>query len=153
LDACHSVVKDDARMISDADTVAKIYGYRPLEAHRSTDTVTDLLDAIAAEAEMATRLAAAERRALREEVQRRPHPEPLRRSPPRLDFIDAEPEARPRQPADPGNRLLDQPPQFVLRSLPKHGLKRSNSNPERTGPPERPLIIRKPPWSVRSAAP
>jgi hypothetical protein len=77
LDFSEPVVKGDARMIMDTDTLTEVHRDRLPKAHRTTDTVADLSEALAAEAEMATRLAAAERRALREEMQRRPHPEPL----------------------------------------------------------------------------
>jgi hypothetical protein len=100
-------VKSDTRMILDTDTLTEVHRHFLPEAHRSADKVADLSEALTAEAEMTARLAAAERRALREEVQRRPRHEPLGWSSRDSHFIDAEPEARPRQPTNLGNRLLD----------------------------------------------
>lgn len=108
------VMKTDARMIVDTDARTEVHRHSLPKAHRSTDPVADFTKAFAPQAEMTTRLAAAERRALREEVERRPNPEPFGWSPPGLDFIDAEPEARPRQATDLRDRLLDQPRQFML---------------------------------------
>jgi len=89
--------------------------------HRSADMFADLRDAIlVAYAEVATRFATTERRACGEEVQRRPDLELVGNSPTRLDFIDAEPEAKARQAASVGDRRFDEPPEFVLRALCGH---------------------------------
>jgi hypothetical protein len=103
-----------------ADTITEVNAQVLPKAHRPTDLLADVAEILAVQAEMATRLAAAEGRALGEEMERRPDPEPLGRVPPRLDLIDAEPQARPRQPADVGDCLLDQSLEFVLRSLCAH---------------------------------
>ena len=119
-------MKDDARMIMNAHTMTEVNGQLLPKAHRPSDMFADLSENLAAQPEVAARLAAAERRALGEEMERRPDLESLGRTPMWLDDIDAEPQARPRQPAHVGNRLLDQPFELVLRSLMEHRSKSAN---------------------------
>jgi hypothetical protein len=110
-------------MIGNADPVAEIaeiYDDRLAQIHCPADMLTHIRQTFAIQAEMASRLAAAKRGAARQKLERRPHPEPIDRMTPRLDFIDAKPEARSRQPAHVGHGLLDQSLQLMPRSSRRH---------------------------------
>jgi hypothetical protein len=88
--------------------------------HRVADVLADPTRSLAEDPQVTSGLAAAEGRAVRQEVKRRPDHKLLRGPTARLDFIDAEPKAGARQAANIGDCSLDETFQFVLRSLPGH---------------------------------
>jgi len=108
-------------MIVNSDAIIELDKHLLPEMHCVAEMFANFPpDALVVQAEVAPRLAAAEGRALGEEVKGCPHLEPLGGAALSLDLIDAEPQARPRQPAGIGDRLLDQPLKFGLRSFVGH---------------------------------
>ena len=102
-------------MVTNTDSIPKIDGHLLTKADRPSDVLPDLSEIIFfTEAEMTTGLAATEGRSFGEEMESRPDLQPLGRAPPRFNLIDAEPEARPRQFAHVGHRLLYQSLELVL---------------------------------------
>lgn len=87
------------------------------EPQGAAQVVADRVKAFGHEPEVATRLAAAKRRALGKQVQRCPDREPVRRTAEGLHGVDAEPEAGSRQAGDLGDRLFDESRQFATRTL------------------------------------
>ncbi|WP_169975926.1 hypothetical protein [Tautonia rosea] len=83
----------------------------------SPDVVSDREKTLAHEPEMATRLTAAEGRAFGKEMEGCADVDPMQRAAEGLDGVDAEPEAGPREAADIGDGLLDEPGQFGPRTL------------------------------------
>ena len=77
LDAGQPLVEDDALMIMNADTITEVNGHLLPKADRPTDMLADVTEILAVQREVATRLAAAEGRALGEKMERRPDFEPL----------------------------------------------------------------------------
>ncbi|HVJ82046.1 MAG TPA: hypothetical protein VNC50_13335 [Planctomycetia bacterium] len=105
-------------MVADANTVMEVDGHHMAKAHGAPDMFADFLcDRLIVQAEMATRLAAAEWHPFGKEMEGGPDREMLGREAFSRDLIHTEPEPWTRQAADFGDRLLDEPFEFVLSSL------------------------------------
>lgn len=100
-------------MVADSNAIAELDGDRLHQAHSPSHSVSHPVEPLTEQAEVATRLTAAERRAFAGEVEGGPDPQPFWRAADCLHRVHGEEKAGAGQATLVGDRPLHQPHEFA----------------------------------------